>query len=224
MFRSRLWFIYISPMFILLFAVFNAKSDEEWPRTDFSRLTVDLEEIVSGGPPKDGIPALDNPTFVYPRYANSWLDEREPVIVVEIDGSARAYPLQILIYHEIVNDELNGHPISITFCPLCNASIVFDRRLDGEILDFGTTGKLRKSDLVMYDRQSESWWQQFTGIGIVGKYAGKELKQLPSAIVSYAAFKKQYPKNTHCPKQNQKLFKNLGDVPSIKSFFIFIQF
>jgi len=170
-------------------------ADEDWPQTDFSRSTVDLKEIASGGPPKDGIPALDNPQFVSIRNANSWLDDREPVITVEIEGHARAYPLQILIYHEIVNDELNGHPISVTFCPLCNASIVFDRRVDGKILDFGTTGKLRKSDLVMYDRQTESWWQQFTGTGIVGHYAGKELTQLPSAIVSYTAFKKEYPES-----------------------------
>lgn len=170
-----------------------ALAGDDWPRTDFSRSTIELKEIVSGGPPKDGIPALDNPEFVAFRIADSWLNDQEPVIVVEIQDHVRAYPLQIMIFHEIVNDELNGHPISVTFCPLCNASIVFDRRLDGQILDFGTTGKLRKSDLVMYDRQTESWWQQFTGIGIVGHYAGKELKQIPSAIVSYSAFKKQYP-------------------------------
>jgi hypothetical protein len=167
--------------------------ETEWPRTDFSRATVKLEEIRSGGPPKDGIPALDAPRFVSIQGADDWLDPREPVIVVQGQSRARAYPLQILIYHEIVNDTFEGLPISVTFCPLCNASIVFDRRVDDQVLDFGTTGKLRKSDLVMYDRQTESWWQQFTGTGIVGQYAGTELRQVPSQIVAYEDFKAAYP-------------------------------
>jgi len=147
----------------------------EWPRTDFSKRTVALDEIDSGGPPKDGIPAIDRPRFVTPAEARGWLDPREPVIVLELNGETRAYPLQILMFHEIVNDTVGGQPVTVTFCPLCNASIVFDRRVGGAVLDFGTTGKLRKSDLVMYDRQSESWWQQFTGKGIVGRHAGATL-------------------------------------------------
>jgi hypothetical protein len=120
----------------------------EWPRTDFGKYTVPLSEIESGGPPKDGIPAIDRPRFVNPKDAARWLDPREPVIVFEHRGDARAYPLQILMFHEIVNDVVAGTPVAVTFCPLCNASIVFDRRVDGTLLDFGTTGKLRKSDLV----------------------------------------------------------------------------
>ncbi|GMQ90238.1 MAG: DUF3179 domain-containing protein [Gammaproteobacteria bacterium] len=168
--------------------------DKEWPRTDFSRKTVDLLEISSGGVPKDGIPAIDEPDFVSPADADNWLDAREPVIVVQRGERARAYPLQILIYHEIVNDTFEGLPISVTFCPLCNASLVFDRRVAGDVLDFGTTGKLRKSDLVMYDRQTQSWWQQFTGRGIVGQYAGTKLDLIPSQIVAYEDFKKAYPR------------------------------
>ncbi|MGQ0525838.1 MAG: DUF3179 domain-containing (seleno)protein, partial [Betaproteobacteria bacterium] len=124
----------------------------EWPRTDFGKHTVPLVEIQSGGPPKDGIPAIDRPRFVTPGEAGKWLDRREPVIVIEVNGDARAYPLQILMFHEIVNDTVGGVPVAVTFCPLCNASIVFDRAVDGTVLDFGTTGNLRKSDLVMYDR------------------------------------------------------------------------
>lgn len=165
----------------------------EWPRTDFTRHTVALDEIESGGPPRDGIPAIDRPRFVAPVEAEGWLDPREPVIALELNGEARAYPLQILMFHEIVNDTVGGRPLTVTFCPLCNASIVFERRLDGRVLDFGTTGKLRKSDLVMYDRQSESWWQQFTGKGIVGHHAGATLMQLPSTIASFAEFRKAYP-------------------------------
>ncbi|MFQ6021767.1 MAG: DUF3179 domain-containing protein [Acidiferrobacterales bacterium] len=165
----------------------------EWSRTDFSRTAVDLDEITSGGPPKDGIPAIDDPKFVSTGEADAWLDPREPVIVVQRQGRGRAYPLQILIYHEIVNDTFEDLSISVTFCPLCNASIVFDRRVGGKVLDFGTTGKLRKSDLVMYDRQTESWWQQFIGKSIVGEYLNTELRQIPSQIVAYKEFKAAYP-------------------------------
>ncbi len=165
----------------------------EWPNTDFSTAIIDLGEILSGGVPKDGIPAIDHPQFVSIDEAAAWLDDKEPVIVLDILGMARAYPLQILIWHEIVNDELNGRFVAVTFCPLCNASIVFDRNLDGVILDFGTTGKLRNSDLVMYDRQSESWWQQITGRGLVGDYAGITLQRLAAKIVSFDTFKTAYP-------------------------------
>ena len=174
------------------FAVAAQSLDSEWPRTDFSRKTIDLGEVQSGGPPKDGIPAIDDPRLVSIAAADGWLDAREPVIVVTRNSKARAYPLQILIYHEIVNDVFEGQPIAVTFCPLCNASIVFDRHIDDRVLDFGTTGKLRRSDLVMYDRQTESWWQQFTGKAIVGRYAGTVLQRVPSQIVAYEDFRTSY--------------------------------
>ena len=161
----------------------------EWKLTNFDIVTVDPDEILSGGPRKDGIPAIDKPAFVSYADAASWLADNEPVVAFEYEGKARAYPLQILMYHEIVNDTVGGKAVSVTFCPLCNASIVFDREVEGEVLDFGTTGRLRKSDLIMYDRQTESWWQQFTGKGIIGDYADTKLKQLPSQIVSFATFR-----------------------------------
>jgi hypothetical protein len=165
----------------------------EWPKTDFAKRTVDLAEIASGGPPKDGIPAIDRPRFVAPPEAAGWLESDEPVIALRIAGDARAYPLQILTYHEIVNDTVGGRPVAVTFCPLCNASIVFDRRVGERVLDFGTTGRLRKSDLVMYDRQTESWWQQFTGTGIVGAYAGTRLATVPAEVVAFEEFRQAYP-------------------------------
>ncbi len=161
--------------------------------TDFSRRMVEWDEILSGGPAKDGIPAIDAPTYQSVADASEWLSDQDPVIVYEHNNAARAYPLAILIWHEIVNDEVGGRPVTLTFCPLCNASIVFDRSFDGQVLDFGTTGLLRNSDLVMYDRQTETWWQQFTGQGIVGEYAGEQLEFLPSQVVSFADFRKRYP-------------------------------
>jgi hypothetical protein len=160
--------------------------------TDFSRALVPLEEFQSGGPPKDGIPAIDIPQFTNARDVD-WLGEREPVIVVELDGETRAYPIQILMWHEIANDQIGSTPIAVTFCPLCNTAIVFDRRLDGTPYDFGTTGKLRESDLVMYDRQTESWWQQFSGKALVGELAGKELEQLPARIASWKELSEAHP-------------------------------
>jgi Protein of unknown function (DUF3179) len=136
----------------------------EWPNTDFTRHSVDLEEIIPGGPPKDGIPSIDEPEFV--PVAEAALPENEPVIGLVVGEDARAYPLRILIWHEIVNDVVGGVPVAVTYCPLCNTGLVFDRRVGEEVLEFGTTGKLRRSDLVMYDRTTESWWQQFLGEAI----------------------------------------------------------
>ena len=164
-----------------------------WPETDFCQHTIDYLDIFSGGPPPDGIPAIDEPKFETVSESDAWLDDLEPVISFQWGGEARAYPLQILIWHEIVNDEVSGKPITVTFCPLCNATIVFDREVDGAILDFGTSGNLRNSDLVMYDRQTKSWWQQFTGEGIVGEYTGARLMFLPAGIVSWADFKAEFP-------------------------------
>jgi hypothetical protein len=162
-------------------------------KTDFARCSPAAAQIRSGGPPKDGIPPVDQPKFITAAEAGAWLRDNEPVVVHEARGDARAYPLQILIWHEIVNDEVSGRPVAVTFCPLCNTAIAFDRRLDGRLLDFGTTGNLRHSDLVMYDRQTESWWQQITGEALVGELTGRRLTLLPAAIVSFGEFKAAHP-------------------------------
>ncbi len=159
--------------------------------TDFAKHTVPLDEIASGGPSKDGIPSIDRPSFVSVREADDWLEDREPVAVVRLNGAIRAYPLSILIWHEIVNDWIAGDPVTVTYCPLCNTTLAFDRRFAGQILDFGATGRLRHSDLVMYDRQSETWWQQATGEGIVGEHAGARLTPLPAVVMSWRSVKTQ---------------------------------
>ena len=164
----------------------------EWPRTDFSNASVPLDEIMSGGPQKDGIPPVDDPIFVPVGEATD-LTEMEPVIGVTVNGVAKAYPLRILIWHEIVNDEVGGVPVAVTFCPLCNAAMVFDRRVGARVLDFGTTGLLRNSDLVMYDRQTETWWQQFLGAAIVGELNGTVLKVLPARLESWSRFRERAP-------------------------------
>ncbi|MCL6606979.1 MAG: DUF3179 domain-containing protein [Geminicoccaceae bacterium] len=176
----------------------------EWPRTDFGRTTVPLAEIRDGGPPKDGIPPIDRPLFL-PVASPPGLDEREPVIGFGLGEDRRAYPLRYLLWHEIVNDEVDGLPVAVTYCPLCNTAIVFDRRVEGRTLDFGTTGKLRRSDLVMYDRQSESWWQQYTGEAIVGAMAGRKLAMLPARLESWAEFRERAPEGRVLVPENRRL-------------------
>ncbi|MDH3474539.1 MAG: DUF3179 domain-containing protein [Rhodospirillales bacterium] len=164
----------------------------EWPNTDFSKTSVDLDEIFSGGPPKDGIPSIDDPAFE-PVGETTDLGPKEPVIGLVIAGDARAYPLRVLTWHEIVNDVVGGVPVAVTYCPLCNSAIVFDRRVAGEATAFGTTGKLRNSDLVMYDRATESWWQQFLGEAIAGERTGTQLEFIPARLESWQRFAARHP-------------------------------
>ncbi len=165
--------------------------------TDWTRHTMPYTDILSGGPPRDGIQSIDKPAFVSVDEASEWLADNEPIIYVEIDGDARAYPLQILIWHEIVNDTFGSGddavPLLITFCPLCNSAIVFDRRVGDEVYEFGTSGLLRYSDLIMYDRTTESLWQQFTGTAIVGQEAGLQLDMISSSLIGFGDFKEARP-------------------------------
>lgn len=170
-----------------------ARWEKDWPRTDFSKAGVDLGEIFSGGIGRDVIPAIDTPTIGALADVGDTHEPREPVIRVTVNDQTRASPLSVLIWHEIVNDELGGVPIAVTYCPLCNTAIVFDRRVDERVLDFGTTGNLRFSDLVMYDRQTESWWQQFTGEGIVGSFTGAQLTIIPSRVEPLGVYAAAFP-------------------------------
>lgn len=165
-----------------------------WDKTDFCQYEEGVfEEIISGGVGRDGIPPIDDPTFESIADASTWLQPQSPVITFELGGTARAYPLAILTRHEIVNDVVSGVPVAVTFCPLCNSAVVFERTVDEQVLRFGVSGLLRHSDLIMWDDLTQSWWQQFTGEGIVGSYTGTQLTLLPSQVVGYAAFVAQYP-------------------------------
>lgn len=195
--RKLLRVLAAAPVALLLAAAAAlAQSDwvtRAWPNTDFSRRTVDLAEVLSGGPPRDGIPAILDPAFL--RAADEKrLADREPVITYQPDrGPARAYPIRYLIWHEIVNDVVDGRPVVVTFCPLCNTGMVFDARLDGRALTFGVSGLLRNSDMIMYDHQTESWWQQALGEGIAGAMTGRRLAQLPAWMESWSAFRAAHP-------------------------------
>lgn len=164
-----------------------------WPTTDFDRVGIALSEVRSGGPGKDGIPALSAPAFIAVA-TETRLAPREPVITYLPDhGPARAYPIRYLMWHEIVNDVVDGRPIAVTFCPLCNTGMVFDATVNGQALDFGVSGLLRNSDMIMFDRQTESWWQQALGEAIVGTHLGARLEQLPAWMESWEAFRMAHP-------------------------------
>ena len=167
---------------------------EPWD-TDWSRRTVDPGEFLVGIPavdPRDRIPPIDTPRFE-PIEAADWLDDREPGALVQFNDEVRFYPLSILTRHEIVNDRYGDIPVAVTFCPLCNTALTFDRRVDGEALRFGVSGLLRKSDLVMWDDATTTLWQQITGEAVVGELAGTQLEIISTAIVSYGDAKESFP-------------------------------
>lgn len=166
----------------------RAFDHSQWPDTDFSRAIIDIAELASGGVPRDGIPAIDAPDFINAA-TETGLDKREPVLALVVEGAAaRAYPLRYLMWHEIVNDTVAGLPVAVTFCPLCNTALVFERRVGDEVLTFGVSGLLRHSDMVMFDRETESLWQQATAQGIVGVHAGAALTALPAWVESWSSF------------------------------------
>lgn len=151
---------------------------------------VDRDLIVSGGPPPDGIPAIDDPQFVAIDDVD-WLESEEAVLVLELDTTVRIYPVQILMWHEIVNDDVDGRPVTVSYCPLCNSGVAFDRRFEtgeGEelLLDFGTSGSLYQSAMVMYDRQTESLWTHFDARAVVGELVGAELEPIPLSITAWS--------------------------------------
>ncbi len=168
-------------------ALFGDRNDPAFPPP-----LIDPADIQSGGPPPDGIPSIDNPIFASVSDTD-YLSDEEAVIVVEYGGQAKAYPVQVLIWHEIVNDTVGGEPITVTYCPLCNSALAFKRSFGSRVLDFGTSGELYQSALVMYDRQTESLWAHFTGQGIVGHFSGAQLELVPAQTLSYAAFAARYP-------------------------------
>lgn len=201
-------FVLLQALMLLLMANLasaNFKSKEKDTRSDFlqratigwntdwSKHSIEYHDLLSGGPPRDGIPPIDQPKFIENQLAAQWLKPNDPVIALEINGDARAYPLQILTWHEIVNDVVGEIAVTITFCPLCNSAIVFKRNHQGITYDFGTSGLLRHSDLVMYDRQTESLWQQFTGEAIVGVMTGEQLMMIPSGLIGFEQFQAAYP-------------------------------
>ena len=158
------------------------------------RHSIPLNEIIAGGPPKDGIPPIDNPKFISVREAEEWLGDREPGIAFSRGNTHRFYPYLILVWHEIVNDIVGGERVLVTYCPLCLTGFVLDPLVKGERVEFGTSGKLWKSNLVMYDRKTNSLWPQVLAEAAVGEMTGTKLTILPSDQVRYGEWKKKHPR------------------------------
>ncbi len=154
---------------------------------------IDPDEIRSGGPPPDGIPPIDNPEFVSVAQADEWLADTEPVLLLDIDGDVKVYPVQILIWHEIVNDVVGGVPVTVSYCPLCNSAITFERTVRGVETTFGTSGSLYIANLVMYDRATETLWNQLDGRAVVGLLTGEVLNQISSPMVAWADVRETQP-------------------------------
>ncbi|MEX0825453.1 MAG: DUF3179 domain-containing protein [Acidimicrobiia bacterium] len=180
----------------------------------FPEPLIDPEEIISGGPTPDGIPSIDDPRFLTVDEVD-WIRDQEAVVAVVIDGDARAYPAQILIWHEIVNDTVGGVPVAVTFCPLCNSAVTFRRVIDGVETTFGTSGRLFASALVMYDRATESLWTHFDGRAVVGVLAGRRLDPIPAPLMSWEEFRTAYPDGLVLDKFRTGHSRRYGDNPYV---------
>jgi hypothetical protein len=177
----------------------------------FPTALVPRDRIVSGGPPPDGIPSIDDPDFESVAEVD-WIGDREPVLVLDLDGHTKVYPLQVLMWHEIVNDEISGRPVTVTYCPLCNTGIAYDRTVDARVLDFGVSGSLYQSAMVMYDRQTESLWTHVDGRAVVGELVGAELELLPVAMVRWSDARHTHP-DALVLSRTESLFGRYGQNP-----------
>jgi uncharacterized protein DUF3179 len=161
---------------------------------DTSRHSIPVDEIFSGGPAKDGIPSLDKPLFTTADQAKGFLKDEDRVLGLARNGQPKAYPIKILNWHEIVNDKIGGQAVVVTFCPLCGTGMVFDAKVNGQNLTFGVSGLLYQSDMLLYDRKTESLWSQIKTEAVTGPLTGARLKLLSSMQTSWGQWKNKHPK------------------------------
>lgn len=180
---------------------------------DLPEPLIDPEEIISGGPPPDGIPAIDAPSFVPIDEADAWLTETEPVVYLDLGGEVHAYPVQVMIWHEIVNDTVGGVPVAVTYCPLCNSAVSYERVIDGVETTFGTSGRLFASALVMYDRATESLWTHYDGRSVAGVLTGLTLEPLVSPLIAWSDFKAAFPDGVVLDRDATGFDRPYGDNP-----------
>jgi len=159
---------------------------------DVSNASIPVDEILGGGPPKDGIPALSDPQLIDALDA-TYLQPNDRILGVEIDGVSRAYPISILNWHEIVNDQINGQQFAVTFCPLCGTGVAFSSNVGGKVTEFGVSGLLYNSDVLLYDRNTESLWSQIMGEAVAGKLLGEKLKPIPINHTTWRDWLAQHP-------------------------------
>ena len=160
---------------------------------EFPDPLIDPDEVISGGPPPDGIPPIDDPVFLDVVDNLELLPANEPVVALEINGDARAYPIRAMVWHEIVNDTVGGVPVSVTYCPLCNSAVTYERTINGVETTFGTSGRLFASALVMYDRATETLWTHYDGQAVIGVLTGEQLKAHAAPLMAWDQFRSTYP-------------------------------
>jgi hypothetical protein len=189
-------------LFVLLLLIFGCQKQEEseqsviFSDSNYSATSlIDITEIMDGGPPMDGIPSIDDPIYVSVEEADKWIEDDELVLAMEYQNVVRVYPLQIMVWHEIVNDHINGDPILVTYCPLCGSGIAYYRLIQGKEVEFGTSGKLYNSNLIMYDRLTETYWTQIDGIAVYGELVGLELEEISIDTVVWGDWKINYPES-----------------------------
>lgn len=193
----------------------SASSSREVVVTDGVRHSIPLDEILSGGPGKDGIPSIDNPKFISITDA-TFLNDSDPGLGLTVNGESRFYPYRILVWHEIVNDTIVGQPVLVTYCPLCATGIVFDRRVDGEVQEFGVSGRLWQSNLLMYNRtkneSDESLWSQILGEAVLGVHTGKKLSIVRSDVARFGDWREAHS-DTKVLSQDTGAIRSYGRDP-----------
>ena len=192
--KKALFCLVFVPCFLITgFSQDLSGTDEIKTLSDGTKYIIHPSKIRSGGPPPDGIPPIDNPIFETVDEADGWLGDDELVVALKRGESVRIYPLDILVWHEIVNDTVAGDPVLITYCPLCGSAIAFSREIDGQAVEFGTSGKLYNSNLIMYDRLTETYWTQIGGKAVIGELTGKELEPVSINTVTWGVWKVLHP-------------------------------
>tara|TARA_Y100000310_G_scaffold253797_1_gene260763 strand:- start:259 stop:1275 length:1017 start_codon:yes stop_codon:yes gene_type:complete len=193
----------------------NRRGDRQILVTDSVMHSIPLDEIRSGGPPKDGIPSIDNPKFI-PAADADFIEDDAIGLGLSYKEDVRFYPFSILVWHEIVNDEVSGDPVLVTYCPLCATAVVFDSRIDGETAKFGVSGRLWQSNLLMYNRtknsSDESLWSQVLGEAVLGVHTGIRLDIIPADTVRFGDWKRAHP-DTLVLSQDTGALRSYGSDP-----------
>jgi uncharacterized protein DUF3179 len=192
--RNKRLHVSLIVIFACIVSVSSFADEEIKVLDDGTKYLIHPSRLLSGGPPPDGIPSIDKPAFVTVESADTWLDDSDLVIILDLAGNIRIYPFQILVWHEIVNDTVQGLPILVSYCPLCGSAIAFERKIEGEPVEFGTSGKLYNSNLIMYDRLTGSYWTQIGGQAVIGPLTGTRLQPVTIHTVTWLDAKMRYPR------------------------------
>ena len=192
MFKARPITYIKTGLLVFTLLLHSAVKAEEINGFELDDALIPPAQIFSGGPGKDGIPSIDKPKFVKSGDAD-FIKNEDRVLGITINGISKAYPISILNWHEIVNDSIGGVFFTITYCPLCGSGVAFDSNINGQVLSFGVSGLLYNSDVLLYDRETESLWSQLLSKAVTGKYKGSSLKMLPVMHTTWADWKRFHP-------------------------------